>query len=420
MEFLLANHPLDCPICDQGGECDLQDQSMRYGSDRSRFKEYTGKRSVENKNLGPIVKTVMTRCIQCTRCVRFANEVAGVDEFGTTGRGNDMQIGTYIERTLNSEMSGNIIDLCPVGALTSKPYAFTARPWELKLTESIDVMDGMGSNIRIDSRGLQVMRVQPRINEDVNEEWIHDKTRYAYDGLKTQRLTTPLIKTDGRFHPASWSEALTAIAQGLNESGAQKNEIQAIAGALADTESLVALKDLINKLGSDNTTLENLSGGTPPPHGIDFRQNYTFNSTIVGADEADFLLLVGTNPRHEAAVLNSRFRRSWLNKGLRVGLIGQKFDSVFECDHLGADLKAVKDFVSGTGDFAQSFKNAKKPMIIIGSGVNDHADGHEIFKSIAAYVEKNRAQFLTSEWCGFNVLQRVSIKIPSFFIQTCF
>jgi NADH dehydrogenase (ubiquinone) Fe-S protein 1 len=408
MEFLLANHPLDCPICDQGGECDLQDQSMRYGSDRSRFKEYTGKRAVENKNLGPIVKTVMTRCIQCTRCVRFANEVAGVDEFGTTGRGNDMQIGTYIERTLNSELSGNIIDLCPVGALTSKPYAFTARPWELKLTESIDVMDGLGSNIRIDSRGLQVMRIQPRINEDVNEEWIHDKTRYAYDGLKTQRLTVPLIKTDGKFQPATWAEALTAVAEGLKQSGAKNNEIKAIAGALADTESLVALKDLINKLGSDNTALENLSGDASPAHGVDFRQNYAFNSTIVGADEADFVLLVGTNPRHEAAVLNSRFRRSWLNKGLRVGLIGQKFDSVFEFDHLGADLRAVKDFTSGKGKFAESFKSAKKPMIIIGSAVNDHADGQAIYKSLAGFVEAHKAQFLTPEWNGFNVLQRVS------------
>ncbi|POV94110.1 hypothetical protein PSHT_16429 [Puccinia striiformis] len=336
---------------------------------RSRFKEYAGKRAVENKNLGPIVKTVMTRCIQCARCVRFANEVAGVDEFGTTGRGNDMQIGTYIEKTLNSELSGNIIDLCPVGALTSKPYAFTARPWELKLTESIDVMDGLGSNIQIDSRGLQVMRIQPRINED--------------------RLTTPLIKTDGKFEPATWAEALTAVAEGLNKSD------QSYRQRLADTESLVALKDLINKLGSDNTALENPSGDAPPVHGVDFRQNYSFNSTIVGADEADFVLLVGTNPRHEAAVLNSRFRRSWLNKGLQVGLIGQKFDSVFEFDHLGSDLRAVKEFVAGTGKFAESFKKAKKPMIIIGSAVNDHVDGHEIFKSLA-------------EWNGFNILQRTA------------
>ncbi|KAI8458193.1 NADH-ubiquinone oxidoreductase 78 kDa subunit, mitochondrial [Phakopsora pachyrhizi] len=408
MEFLLANHPLDCPICDQGGECDLQDQSMRYGSDRSRFKEYTGKRAVEDKDLGPIVKTVMTRCIQCTRCVRFANEVAGVDEFGTTGRGNDMQIGTYIERTLNSELSGNIIDLCPVGALTSKPYAFTSRPWELGKTESVDVMDGLGSNIRIDTRGVQVMRIQPRINEDVNEEWISDKTRYAYDGLKTQRLTKPLVKIDGSFEEVTWLEALTAIADGLKSSGANQNEIKAVAGALADTESLVALKDLINRLGSDNTTLESAFNGSLPVHGVDFRQNYAFNSTLAGADEADYLLLIGTNPRHEAAVLNSRFRRSYLNKGLQVGLIGQGFESVFEYDHLGKDLKAVKDFVDGKGSFAESFKNAKNPMIIIGSAVNEHSDGAEIFKTIAGYVEANHSKFLTEDWNGFNVLQRTA------------
>lgn len=409
MEFLLANHPLDCPICDQGGECDLQDQSMRYGSDRSRFKEYTGKRAVEDKDLGPIVKTVMTRCIQCTRCVRFANEVAGVDEFGTTGRGNDMQIGTYIERTLNSELSGNIIDLCPVGALTSKPYAFAARPWELKKTETIDVLDALGSNIRVDSRGLQVMRIQPRINEDVNEEWISDKTRYANDGLKTQRLTTPLVKQGDKFEPATWPEALSAIADGLKSSGAQNNEIKAVVGALADTESMVALKDLVNKLGSDNTCIETLLGDRQPAHGVDFRNNYTFNSTINGADEVDYLLMVGTNPRHEAAVLNSRFRRTYLNQGLKAGLIGEKFDSVFETEHLGADLAAVKEFAAGKGAFAEAFKKAKRPMIIVGSAVTEHVDGAAIYQTLAKYVEANKEHLLTDEWNGFNVLQRVRL-----------
>ncbi|KAG8902624.1 hypothetical protein FRB99_004312 [Tulasnella sp. 403] len=244
MEFLLANHPLDCPICDQGGECDLQDQSMRYGSDRTRFHEITGKRAVENKDLGPLVRTSMNRCIQCTRCVRFANDVAGVEEFGTTGRGNDLQIGTYVEKTMDSELSGNLVDLCPVGALTSKPYAFHARSWELKNTESVDVLDAVGSNIRVDSRGVQVMRIQPRTNDDVNEEWINDKTRYAYDGLRFQRLTTPLIKDGDRFVPASWEDALQAIADGLKASGASGDEIKAVAGHLADSESLVALKDL--------------------------------------------------------------------------------------------------------------------------------------------------------------------------------
>ena len=285
MEFLLANHPLDCPICDQGGECDLQDQSMRYGSDRTRFHEIAGKRAVENKDLGPLVKTSMNRCIQCTRCVRFANEVAGVEELGTTGRGNDMQIGTYVEKTMDSELSGNIVDLCPVGALTSKPYAYHARPWELKTTESVDVMDAVGSNIRVDSRGVQVMRIQPRTNDDVNEEWISDKTRYAYDGLRFQRLTTPLIKKDDHFVPASWEDALHAISNGLAACGASGDEIQGVAGHLADTETMVALKDFINRLGSDNLSLDQTFGNEPPVHGVDVRCNYLFNSTIPGVEQ---------------------------------------------------------------------------------------------------------------------------------------
>lgn len=295
MEFLLSNHPLDCPICDQGGECDLQDQSMRYGSDRTRFHEIAGKRAVENKDIGPLVKTSMNRCIQCTRCVRFANDVAGVEEFGTTGRGNDLQIGTYVAKAVNSELSGNLVDLCPVGALTSKPYAYHARPWELKNTESIDVMDAVGSNIRVDTRGVQVMRIQPRTNDDVNEEWINDKTRYAYDGLRFQRLTTPLIKDGDRFVSASWEDALAAIAEGLKASGATGDEIKAVAGHLADTESLTVLKDLINKLGSENLALDQTGGDAPPVHGVDVRSNYLFNSTIPGLDTADAILLIGTD-----------------------------------------------------------------------------------------------------------------------------
>ena len=249
MEFLLMNHPLDCPICDWGGECDLQDQSMRYGKDRSRFHETSGKRAVEDKYLGPLVKTVMTRCIQCTRCVRYANEVAGVQDLGTTGRGNQMQIGMYVEKMFDSEMSGNMVDLCPVGALTSRPNAFQARPWELKKIESIDVLDAVGSNIRVDARDLQVMRVLPRTNDDVNEEWINDKTRYACDGLKYQRLTVPLIRQDDRFVPASWPEALQAIARGLEASGASGHEIQGVVGALADAESMTMLRELLPRLG---------------------------------------------------------------------------------------------------------------------------------------------------------------------------
>jgi NADH dehydrogenase (ubiquinone) Fe-S protein 1 len=408
MEFLLANHPLDCPICDQGGECDLQDQSMRYGSDRTRFHEITGKRAVENKDLGPLVKTSMNRCIQCTRCVRFANEVAGVEELGTTGRGNDLQIGMYVEKTMDSELSGNIVDLCPVGALTSKPYAFHARPWELKNTESIDVMDAVGSNIRVDSRGLQVMRIQPRTNDDVNEEWISDKTRFAYDGLRFQRLTVPLVKDGSRFVPASWEDALAAIAAGLTRSGAQADEIQAVAGHLADTESLVALKDLINRLGSENLTLDHTGGHAPPIHGVDVRSNYLFNVTIPGVEEADAILLVGTNPRHEAAVLNSRIRKSWLHTGLEVGLIGERADTTYGYEYLGADAKAVAEFTAGKGAFAAKFKAAKKPLIIVGSALSEHPDGAAAYNSLAKFVEKNKSTLVTPEWNGFSTLQRIA------------
>lgn len=409
MEFLLANHPLDCPICDQGGECDLQDQSMRYGADRSRFHEITGKRAVENKDLGPLVKTSMNRCIQCTRCVRFANEVAGVEDLGTTGRGNDMQIGMYVEKTMNSELSGNIVDLCPVGALTSKPYSYTARPWELKSTESVDVLDAVGSNIRIDSRGVQVMRIQPRTNDDVNEEWISDKTRYAYDGLRFQRLTTPLVKQGDRFVPATWENALTAIVNGLEASGAKDNEIQAIAGHLADTESLVALKDLTNKLGSDNLALDQVGGNAAPVYGVDIRSNYLFNSTIPGVEKADAILLVGTNPRHEAAVLNSRIRKSWLHTPLEVGLIGERIDTTYGYDYLGDTAKAVQEFVEGKGEFAKKFQAAKKPLIIVGSAVASHPDGEGVHALLAKFVEQNKEKLVTDEWNGFNVLQRVRI-----------
>ena len=414
MEFLLSNHPLDCPICDQGGECDLQDQSMRYGSDRSRFHEITGKRAVEDKDLGPLVKTSMNRCIQCTRCVRFANEVAGVEELGTTGRGNDMQIGMYVEKTMNSELSGNIVDLCPVGALTSKPYAFKARPWELKNTESIDVMDALGSNIRVDSRGVQVMRIQPRTNDDVNEEWISDKTRYACDGLKYQRLTTPLVKRDDRFVPATWEEALAAVSEGLSKSGAKEHEIQGVAGHFADTESLVALKDWVNRLGSDNLILDQPGGRWKPVHGVDVRSNYLFNSTIPGVEEADVILLVGTNPRHEAAVLNSRIRKSWLNSGLEVGFVGERADTTYGYEYLGANGTAITDLVAGRGEFAEKLRNAKKPLVIVGSALAEHPDGAATYNALAKLVEKHKATLSTPEWNGFSVLQRVRGKSMPF------
>jgi NADH dehydrogenase (ubiquinone) Fe-S protein 1 len=412
MEFLLANHPLDCPICDQGGECDLQDQSMRYGADRGRFHEVGGKRAIEDKNIGPLIKTSMNRCIQCTRCVRFANDIAGATELGSTGRGNDLQIGTYLEQNLDSELSGNVIDLCPVGALLSKPYAFRARPWELKKTESIDVLDGMCSNIRVDSRGLEVMRVVPRLNDDVNEEWINDKTRFACDGLKTQRLTIPLVRREGKFEPASWEQALTEIAQAYQVLAPKGNEFKAIAGALTEVESLVVMKDLANKLGSDNLALDTPTGSQPIAHGVDVRSNYTFNSRIWGIEEADAMLLVGTNPKTEASVMNARIRKQWLRSDLEIGVVGETWaDSTFEYEPLGADIAALKKALSGP--FGKKLQSAKRPMIIVGSGVTDHPDAKAFYEVIGNFVDKN-ANFNTEEWNGYNVLQREASRAGAF------
>ncbi|MCJ1307031.1 NADH dehydrogenase (ubiquinone) 78K chain precursor, 5-prime end [Agyrium rufum] len=412
MEFLLANHPLDCPICDQGGECDLQDQSMRYGSDRGRFHELEGKRAVEDKNIGPLIKTSMNRCIHCTRCIRFANDVAGAPELGSTGRGNDMQIGTYLEKNLDTELSGNVIDLCPVGALTSKPYAFKARPWELQHFESVDVLDGLGSNVRVDARGLQVMRIIPRLNDDVNEEWINDKTRFACDGLKTQRLTTPLIRRDNQFFPASWEQALTEIGNAYAKAKPGPNEFKAIAGHLIETESLVAMKDLANALNSDNLALDQPQGSSPIAHGVDVRANYLFNSKIFGVEEADAMLLVGTNPRHEAAVLNARIRKQWLRSELEIGLVGETFDSTFDFEHLGTDAAALKKALAGP--FGKQLLAAKRPMIIVGSGAVEHADAKAIFETIGAFVEKNASKFITPEWQGYNVLQRTASRAGAY------
>ena len=412
MEFLLANHPLDCPICDQGGECDLQDQSMRYGADRGRFHEMGGKRAVEDKNIGPLIKTSMNRCIHCTRCIRFANDVAGAPELGSTGRGNDMQIGTYLETALDSEMSGNVIDLCPVGALLSKPYAFRARPWELQHFESVDVLDGLGSNIRVDSRGMEVMRILPRLNDDINEEWINDKTRFAADGLRTQRLTTPLIRRDDRFLPASWEQALTEIGNAYQRIAPKGNEFKAIAGQLIETESLVAMKDLVNKLGSDNLALDQPGGSQPIAHGVDLRSNYLFNSKIYGVEEADAILLVGTNPRWEAAGLNARIRKQWLRSDLEIGLVGQPFESTFEFEHLGLDANALKKALAGP--FGKKLQSAKRPMIIVGSGAVEHPDAKSIFEIVGSFVDKNASNFLTSEWQGYNVLQRAASRAGAY------
>ncbi|KAL9097791.1 MAG: hypothetical protein Q9165_000117 [Trypethelium subeluteriae] len=388
MEFLLANHPLDCPICDQGGECDLQDQSMRYGADRGRFHEVGGKRAVEDKNIGPLVK------------------------LGSTGRGNDLQIGTYLETALDTELSGNVIDLCPVGALTSKPYAFRARPWELGHYESVDVLDGLGSNIRVDSRGLQVMRILPRLNDDVNEEWINDKSRFACDGLGTQRLTTPLIRRDNQFQPATWSEALSEIGNAYERLQPKNNEFKAIAGQLVETEALVAMKDLANSLNSENLALDQPGGSQPLAHGVDVRSSYAFNSKIYGVEEADTILLVGTNPRHEAAVLNARIRKQWLRSDLEIGLVGEDFDSTFEYEKLGENATSLKEALSGS--FGKKLQSAKRPMIIVGSGVVEHKDAKAMFESIGSFIEKSKANFLTPEWNGYNILQRAASRTGAY------
>lgn len=413
LEFLLMNHPLDCPICDWGGECDLQDQTMRYGSDRSRFHEIAGKRAVEDKNLGPLVKTSMTRCIQCTRCVRYANEIAGVPDLGTTGRGNQLQIGTYVEKMLDSEMSGNIIDLCPVGALTARPQAFQHRPWELKKVESVDVLDAVGSNIRVDARDLQVMRVLPRTNDDVNEEWINDRTRFAIDGLKYQRLTVPLIRNGDHFIPASWPEAMDAIHKGFLASGAQLDQIQGVVGALADAESMVALRDLVHRLGSENLTTDEPQGDRIPVHGVDVRSNYTFNTTIAKLDEADYVILIGTNPRHEATIINARLRKNYLRNDLDLALIGEPVDLTYDYEHLGTDARAVEELAAGKGPGAERLKAAKKPLVIVGSGVADHADGAAILKSVAKLVQSNSDKFLTPEWNGYNFLHRGASRVAA-------
>src|SRR6195952_3972969 len=329
MEFLLINHPLDCPICDQGGECDLQDQAMAYGVDSSRYHE--NKRAVEDKYIGPLVKTIMNRCIHCTRCIRFSAEVAGVPELGAIGRGEDMEITTYLETAMTSELQGNVVDLCPVGALTSKPYAFAARPWELNKTESIDVMDAVGSAIRVDSRGREVMRILPRVNEDVNEEWISDKTRHIIDGLRTQRLDQPYIRDNGRLRPASWNEAFAAIKGKLKSTSVGR--VGALAGDLASTEEMFALKDLLTRLGVKNLDCRQDGSRLDPAWG---RASYIFNPTIAGIEKADALLIIGANPRREAAVLNARIRKRWRAGPFPIALIGEKGDLTYPYDYLGA------------------------------------------------------------------------------------
>lgn len=403
MEFLLVNHPLDCPICDQGGECDLQDQSLAYGSDRSRFADlaFDGKRAVEDKNIGPLVKTVMNRCIHCTRCVRFGSEVAGVDELGTTGRGGSMQIGTYVEKMLESELSGNIIDLCPVGALTSKPYAFTARPWELRRVESIDVLDAIGSNIVVNTRGGEVMRVLPRVNDAVNEEWISDKTRFAYDGLKRQRLTTPFVRdAKGTLRSASWEEALAVVAEKLNASSG--SDIAAVAGPLADVESMVALRDLLHRYDSENlfseATVATLGSG-------DLRSSYLLNSTLAGVEQSDLVLLVGTNPRFEAPLFNARIRKSFVHNELNVAVVGEVSQLNYDVENLGASLSVLSDVAAGKHPFAAKLKAAKRPLIVIGSHAMKNKDTVALCQTLAASTSA------APDWKVLNVLHSAASQV---------
>ncbi|NXR92088.1 NDUS1 oxidoreductase, partial [Hypocryptadius cinnamomeus] len=409
MEFLLANHPLDCPICDQGGECDLQDQSMMFGSDRSRFRE--SKRAVEDKNIGPLVKTIMTRCIQCTRCIRFASEVAGVDDLGTTGRGNDMQVGTYVEKMFMSELSGNIIDICPVGALTSKPYAFTARPWETRKVESIDVLDAVGSNIVVSTRTGEVMRILPRLHEDINEEWISDKTRFAYDGLKRQRLTQPMIKNEkGVFVYASWEDVLPRVAGVLQS--VDGKEIAAVVGGLVDAEALVALKDLLNRLNCDTLCTEEIfpTAGA----GTDLRSNYLLNTKIAGVEEADVLLLVGTNPRFEAPLFNARIRKSWLHNDLQVALVGSPVNLTYRYDHLGESPQILQDIASGKHAFSKVLDNAKKPMVVVGSAALQRSDGAAIHAAVSTIAQNARARSgAAADWKVMNILHRVASQVAA-------
>ncbi|KAF6144651.1 hypothetical protein GIB67_006143 [Kingdonia uniflora] len=395
MEFLLMNHPLDCPICDQGGECDLQDQSMAFGSDRGRFTEM--KRSVVDKNLGPLVKTVMTRCIQCTRCVRFATEIAGTEDLGMLGRGSGEEIGTYVEKLMTSELSGNVIDICPVGALTSKPFAFKARNWELKGTESIDVTDAVGSNIRIDSRGPEVMRILPRLNEDINEEWISDKTRFCYDGLKRQRLNDPMIRgPDGRFMSVGWREALALVAEVVLK--VKPKEIVGVAGKLSDAESMMALKDFLNKLGSNNVMCE--GNGVNPQ--ADLRSGYLLNSTISGLEKADVFLLVGTQPRTEAPMVNARIRKAVRATQAKVGYIGPPADINYDHQHLGTGPETLLEIAKGTHPFCASLLAAKNPSIVVGAGVFEREDKDAIFSAVETIAKNVKA--IRPNWNGLNVL----------------
>lgn len=398
MEFLLINHPLDCPICDQGGECDLQDQAYSYGRDHSRYEE--SKRAVKDKYLGPLVKTVMTRCIQCTRCVRFATEIAGVPELGATARGENLEIGTYVEKALTSELSGNLVDICPVGALTSKPYAFVARPWELRKTDTVDVLDAVGAAIRVDARGSEVLRILPRINDDVNEEWLGDKSRHSFDGLKRRRLDRPWLRENGKLRPATWPEAFGAIAAKLD--GMAGDRIGAIAGDLCDAESMFMLKSLMASLGSANLDCRQ-DGARPDGSRRDF---YLFNTTIAGIEDADALLIIGSNPRREAPVLNARIRKRHQAGPFPVGLIGAKADLTYSHTWLGEGPSAIGNLPE---EFAAKLAAAKRPMVIVGQGALARPDGAAVLA--AAWKLAASIGALAADWHGFNILHTAAARV---------
>ena len=412
LEFLLLNHPLDCPICDQGGECDLQDQAVAFGSDRSRF--FETKRGVEDKNCGPLIKTIMTRCIHCTRCVRFATEVAGVEDLGTTGRGRETEIGTYVEKVFGSELSGNVIDLCPVGALTSKPYAFMARPWELRSTESIDISDAVGSNIRIDSRGTEILRILPRFNESVNEEWISDKARFGYDGLRYQRLDSPHIRKTvsengqkvSRLCKTSWEEAFQKIRYEL-EACESPSQVGGVIGDLVDSESAFAFKDFFHHLGSSNVVSEeesSLSDNLP--------SSYSFNSTIAALEEADLVLLVGVNTRYEASMINTRLRKRYLEGCFTIASIGPVQDLTYPVEHLGFGTKTLSNIASGRHPFCNRLAQASKPVIICGSSVfgdsgeYNHNSNTSLNINLLSSLKDNVPNLVTESWFGLSILSK--------------
>ncbi|XP_032457245.1 NADH-ubiquinone oxidoreductase 75 kDa subunit, mitochondrial isoform X3 [Nasonia vitripennis] len=403
MEFLLVNHPLDCPICDQGGECDLQDQSMAFGNDRSRFIDinFSGKRAVEDKDIGPLIKTVMTRCIHCTRCIRFASEIAGIDDLGTTGRGNDMQVGTYVEKLFMSEISGNIIDLCPVGALTSKPYAFVARPWENHRTDSIDVHDAVGSNIIVSHRTGEILRVLPRVNEDVNEEWLSDKARFSYDGLKRQRLITPMLKIDGKLQNVEWEDALVAAARAMQN--LSSNKCAAIAGKMADAETLICVKDLLNSLDSELLTTEQQFPNSGVS--IDLRCNYLLNNSISKIEDADVILLIGTNPRYEAPIINIRLRKGYLHGEQTIGLIGPNIDLTYNYKNLGNSPDIISQIKLGLNPFSEILKNSRRPMVILGAEQLNRKDGSHILAETQSLCKTIENQVkIAKDWKVMNIL----------------